>query len=86
MTNVVNLTTIREMLNEWERVRLRIISGDVSGFQAALMSLKRDETLHAAGCYVRDSNLAARASLRMSAARMMVEDQPLSPQSRTRHY
>ena len=77
-SRVINLGMVKDLLAELDKVRAHIISGKVAGFQSAFCdSQGENEVLFMGGIYKQDKELAARAQLRMSAARMLEEDDPL---------
>lgn len=80
-SKVVNLGAVKDMLAELECARQHILSGDVSGFQAVFCDTEQQETIYLAGTYRNDPTKALKASLKLSAARALVEDEP--PQLKT---
>ena len=77
-SRVVNLGMVKDLLAEWDKVRAYIVAGKTGGFQTVFCdSQGGHETIFMGGLYRDDKNLAARAQLRMSAARMLSEDGPL---------
>lgn len=83
-TNVVNLGQVRNLLAEWEKVREHIVAGSIEGWAATIRSKAGVETVYLGGVYREDSQLALSAGLRLSAARMMEEDEPPKLRSRRR--
>jgi len=76
-TKVVQLGLVRDLLAEWERVRSRIAAGRVGGFQAVFCDSEGgQEEVFLGGVYQKDVSLATRAQLRISAARVLAEDEP----------
>lgn len=78
-TKVVNLGQIRDrkaLLGLWEKVRDRILSGEVTAFQAVFQDSEHLESVFVGGSYKHDSKLAARAALKLSAARALLDDDP----------
>lgn len=67
---------VRNLLTEWNRVREAILAGRVTGFYATLMDDLDREALYIGGVYGEEASKAARAALRMSAARALEEDEP----------
>lgn len=76
-TKVVHLGAVRDLQAEWEKVRQFIGTGRMKGFQLTVLDEDERETVFLGGVYKDDSQKALRASLKMSAARMLAEDEPL---------
>jgi hypothetical protein len=74
---VVQLGPIRDLTDEWEKVRQHFVSGKVTGFSITLRDDQGREAIYMAGHYKRSPKDAARVAMRMSAARVMAEDDPL---------
>lgn len=70
---IVNLGKVRDLLSEWEKVRLAILGGSVTAFQITLQC-EGTETFYLGGVYKEDPQAALKAALRASAARAMAED------------
>lgn len=81
-TTVRNLGQVRDLLAEWDRVRSGIVAGRVCAFHVTLCD-GDSETIYIGGAYKDDPERALRAVLRVSAARMLAEDDPL-PRSKLR--
>lgn len=75
-TKVVNLGNVRDLLAEWDRVRLHILAGGITGFQAAFCDTNVSETIFLGGVYRDDPAASLRVALKMSAARVLTEDPP----------
>lgn len=72
--NIVNLGQVRDLKAEWEKVRDAICQGKVKGFYLSVLADTGKETIYVGGRYKEDPQQAARAALRISAARVMEED------------
>jgi hypothetical protein len=75
--NVVHLGQVRDLRAEWEKVRDAVTQGRVTGFYLTVLSDSGNEATYVGGTYKADPQLAARAALRMSMARMMEEDEEI---------
>jgi hypothetical protein len=76
-TKVVNLGPVKDLLGEWERVRQGILSGRTGGFHVVFMDNETGkETIFLGGVYREDPQRALGASLKASAARALIEDEP----------
>jgi hypothetical protein len=78
-TKVIHLGPIRDrkaLLVLWEKVRERIMSGEVTAFQAVFQDSDLLESVFVGGSYRQDSQKAARAALKLSAARALLDDEP----------
>jgi hypothetical protein len=78
-TQVINLGPIRDrraLLVLWEKVRERIMSGEITAFQAVFQDSDLLESVFVGGSYKHDSQKAARAALKLSAARALLDDDP----------
>jgi hypothetical protein len=73
---VVNLGVVKDLLTEWERVRLHIVKGDIGGFQSVFCDSQQRETIFLGGVYKHDPQKALGAALKLSAARALEEDEP----------
>jgi expansin (peptidoglycan-binding protein) len=73
-SKVVNLGQVRDLAAEWEKVRQAIRGARVSGFYLAVMSPNGDETIYSGGLYKQAPEAAAKAALRISAVRVLNED------------
>lgn len=76
-TKVVNLAAVKELLAELDRIRQRVLSGEVDGWMGVLREGGTD-TVYVGGVYGTSSATRLQGVLKMSAARMAVEDPPLS--------
>lgn len=65
---VINLGETRELLAEWNEVRVSILAGQVSGFHAGVRNRNGDERVHLAGVYRDDPMEAVRSMFRAAAA------------------
>lgn len=75
-TTVVNLGIVKDMLAELDRVRQHVLSGNIAGFQSVFCDSQGGETIFLAGAYKHDPKQALAASLKLSAARALAEDEP----------
>lgn len=75
-TKVISLGRVRDMLAEWEKVRVAILSGGITGFHTGLRSSSGKETIYLGGVFREDPMEAMKAILVASAARTRVEDEP----------
>lgn len=75
--NVVNLGKVRDLRAEWKRV-LEVMDGrQVTDFYVTLRSADGQESVYLGGVYKTDRSAALKAALKISAARVMVEDDDL---------
>lgn len=79
---VVKLGMVRDLLAEWEKVRRHILAGETAGFHSMFCDSDGQETLFLGGVYKEDPEKALKATLKVSAARVLDEDEPLSQVSR----
>jgi hypothetical protein len=75
-TRVVNIGKVRDLLVEWEKVRQHITAGRITGFQTVLCDGLDRETIYSGGVYRDDPQAGIAATLKLSAARMLEEDEP----------
>lgn len=78
-TNIINLGSVRDLLPEWMKVRNHITTEKVSGWYAVFRDEDGQETAFVGGVYKDNTSLATAALLKLSAARMLLEDDPLEP-------
>lgn len=86
-TKVIHLGPIRDrkaLLGLWEKVRDRIMSGEVTAFQAVFQDSDLLESVFVGGTYRHDSRQAARAALKLSAARALLDEEPPPRQTGTK--
>lgn len=76
-TKVVHLADVRRLLAELDAVRQGILNGNVSGWIGALRDESGAETVYVGGDYHRSPELRLAAVLKLSSARVALEDQPL---------
>lgn len=76
-TNVVNLGQRRDILAIWNEVRTELLAGNVDRFLVTLGSPSGEETVYIGGVFKEDPEAALGAALKMSAIRMMEEDEPV---------
>lgn len=76
-TNIVSLVRVRSLFTEWEKVKEHFRTTKVAGFQISVIAEDGSETIFRGGLLADDTALALKAMLRMSAARMQAEDEPL---------
>jgi hypothetical protein len=74
--NVVRLGPVRDLKSQWEAVRNSVVQGKVTGFYLVLMGPNGQETMYCGGSYKADPMAAAGAALKLSAARVLEEDDP----------
>jgi hypothetical protein len=74
-TRVVNIGKVRDLLVEWEKVRQRITSGQITGFQTVFCDGTNNETIFMGGVYRDDPQAGIAATLKLSAARMLDDDE-----------
>jgi hypothetical protein len=75
-SKVVDLGKVRCLLSQLDKVRQHILSGGITGFQAVFLDSKSQETIFLGGIYQESSAMALKASLKLSAARTLTEDEP----------
>lgn len=74
-TKIVHLGAVRSLLPQWEAVRQQILGGTITGFQIALQGQDSTETLYVGGVYRADAAKALKTTLKLSAARMLQEEE-----------
>jgi hypothetical protein len=75
-TRVVNIGKVRDLLMEWEKVRRHITAGRITGFQTVFCDSQDRETIYLGGVYRENPQAGIAATLKLSAARMLEEDEP----------
>lgn len=75
-TRIVDLGSVKDLLAEWEKVRISILQGRITGFQTTLMDEDQTETVFFGGVYKEDPKLALSAILKTSAAKTIAHDVP----------
>lgn len=73
---VVRLGEVRDLLAEWEKVRSGIACAEISGFSITVRKADGRETCYIGGHYRASPAAAARVALKMSALRVLEEDEP----------
>lgn len=73
---VINLGTVRNLMTEWDKVRQKIAAGGVASWAVTLQDDLGDESIYLGGVYKEDPAAALKAALRLSAARVLTEDDP----------
>lgn len=76
MQKVVNLGEVKDLRQEWDKVRAGINAARVASFFLLVADQDGHESIFTGGAYKSQPEKAARAALRVSAARMMLEDSP----------
>lgn len=75
-TRVVNLGNVRSLLAEWEKVRQHILKRRITGFQTVFRDSENAEAIFFGGVYKDDPQAALAATLKLSAAKVLEEDEP----------
>lgn len=75
-TGVVDLGAVRNVLSVWDEVRAHLVKGEVDRFHVTLGGPDGNETVYIGGVFKEDAEAWLRSALRMSAIRMMKEDEP----------
>lgn len=75
-SKIVQLGAVRNLLAEWEKVRSHIAAGEINGWSITIRDGLDEETIYLGGTYKEDPQAALKAALRMSAARVLTEDDP----------
>lgn len=76
MPKIVNLGAVKDLRQEWEKVKTAIMAGEVESFYLQLVGRDGKEAVYAGGAYRKNAESVARAALRISIARMRREDRP----------
>lgn len=77
MSKIVNLGDVRDLRQEWDKVRTAITAGKVKSFYLQVVCRDGREAVFMGGGYKTRPDAVARAALRISMARMRAEDDPL---------
>lgn len=73
-TKVVHLGAVRDLLTEWEVIRQHILKGKTKGWIGALRDEDGKDTIYVGGTFCDSSPDRLSAVLKMSAARVEIED------------
>lgn len=75
-TKIIDLGQIRDIRAEWAKVAHLLSNTKIRGFNLTLLDENGDEAIFLGGTYKADPHEAVKALLRMSAARVLAEDEP----------
>lgn len=73
-TKVVHLGAVRDLLTEWEVIRQHILRGNVKGWIGTLRDDADEDTVYVGGTFNHSTCDRLGAVLKMSAARVEIED------------
>lgn len=77
MPKIVNLGEVKDLRQEWDKVKAAITAGNVESFYLQVVTVDGRELSFMGGGYKKNPEGAARAALRISMARMRSEDEAL---------
>lgn len=77
-TNVIEMRAVRELLNELDKIRSEVLSGEVQGWGGVVKHANGREVVYVGGSFKTSATDRARAMLKVSAA-VMKEDDYLPP-------
>lgn len=75
--NVVYMGAVRDLLAELDKLRANVLAGDIQGWGGVVKYADGREVAYLGGTFTTSSTDRARAMLKVSAARMLAEDEPL---------
>lgn len=78
-SNVVYMGEVRDLLMELDKLRADVLAGDIRGWGGVVSRTDGREVIYLGGTFKTSSADRARAMLRVSAARVLREDEALSP-------
>lgn len=79
INNVVYMGEVRDLLTELDKLRADILAGDAKGWGGTVLYSDGREVVYIGGSFKDSSIDRARAMLKVSAVRMLREDEPLPP-------
>lgn len=72
--NVVYMESVRDLLSQLEKLRADVLSGQILGWGGSVWFADGREVVYLGGCFRESSASRARAMLRVSAARALLDD------------
>lgn len=76
-SNVVYMGAVRDLLAELDNLRLDVLAGEIQGWGGVVKYAGGKDVVYLGGSFKASSTDRARAMLKVSAARMLAEDEPL---------
>jgi hypothetical protein len=77
--NIVYMASVRELLMELDKLRSDILAGEIEGWGGSVKFTDGREVTYLGGTFKGDSSERAKAMLRVSAVRVLHEDETIPP-------
>jgi hypothetical protein len=82
-TNVVQMSVVRDLLIELDKLRADVLAGDIQGWGGVVRHSDGRDVIYVGGSFRTSATDRARAMLRVSAALAVKEDNFIAPKKRS---